>query len=291
MATHPPNAAYISADSKVSFDRYGRKLDSGGRVVWGDRQRAGDAGARPIQRREESQSQAQQGSAAIARNNFPANATGQAQSGPMLEARYIPRSSWDNSPVQPVSGAASAAGGVAARRGNNPNVLAPGGIDTTTGQAYPTARNGGWRGPAASYAFPAGATGQPARSWRGYPADSVDNFNTSMGSGGQVQSYVPPAVDMPYPPTGNSLENFMSGNSQWSPVQPKVNVPGFGQLPASIQMQTGGLNVMPDYANIPARNMPYPPTGASYGNQYIPETYSRQTVPVYDPNQLSWVVP
>lgn len=127
MATHPENAAYVSADGLVSFDRYGRKLDSGGRVVAGDRQRAGDAGGKPIERKQEQQQPAAQNPAA--RYTFPAGATGQP----------VARSAWDKSPIPPAQGAAALSG---AGRGNNPNVLAPGGIDPATGRPYPTALNG-----------------------------------------------------------------------------------------------------------------------------------------------------
>jgi hypothetical protein len=51
---HPGAAVYVARDKKsgaeVSFDAYGRKLDSLGHVVAGDRQRAGDAGAKEIYR-------------------------------------------------------------------------------------------------------------------------------------------------------------------------------------------------------------------------------------------------
>jgi hypothetical protein len=51
---HPANAVYVARDKKsgaeVSFDASGRKLDSLGHVVAGDRQRAGDAGAKEIYR-------------------------------------------------------------------------------------------------------------------------------------------------------------------------------------------------------------------------------------------------
>lgn len=38
MAVHPANAVFVSGDGKVSFNENGRKLDSLGNVVWGDRQ-------------------------------------------------------------------------------------------------------------------------------------------------------------------------------------------------------------------------------------------------------------
>lgn len=44
---HPPNAAFISGDGLVSFDEFGRKLDSQGNVVWGDSQSLRGANAKP----------------------------------------------------------------------------------------------------------------------------------------------------------------------------------------------------------------------------------------------------
>lgn len=67
MATHPANAVFVSGDGKVSFDENGRKLDSLGNVVWGDRQslRGANARVRPeiieaYRKEEEAQRQAAQ---------------------------------------------------------------------------------------------------------------------------------------------------------------------------------------------------------------------------------------
>lgn len=46
MAVHPANAVFVSGDGKVSFNEQGRKLDSLGNVVWGDRQSLRGARAR-----------------------------------------------------------------------------------------------------------------------------------------------------------------------------------------------------------------------------------------------------
>ena len=46
MAVHPANAVFVSGDGKVSFNESGRKLDSLGNVVWGDRQSLRGARAR-----------------------------------------------------------------------------------------------------------------------------------------------------------------------------------------------------------------------------------------------------
>ncbi len=46
MAVHPANAVFVSGDGKVSFNENGRKLDSLGNVVWGDRQSLRGARAR-----------------------------------------------------------------------------------------------------------------------------------------------------------------------------------------------------------------------------------------------------
>ncbi len=241
---HPDNAAYVSADGKVSFDRYGRKLDSIGNVVAGDRQRAGDAGASPIQRREEPKPQPQ------------AAGTSAWTVGPGGPMTPVQRSAWDKSIVQPAVGSASVAGVSGAGRGNNPNVLAPGGIDPATGRPYPTALNG------------------------------------------DLQVSAP------------------SGGSRWR--QPWMGQQGptvTQRAPGEIQMQTGGLNMGQSWrGTTPNANMPYPPTGGTFRNvytpqlytgagqtpqgrvtpvfdNYTPETYTQPSVPVYDPRQLSWLVP
>lgn len=268
MAKHPDNAAYVSADGLVSFDRYGRKLDSIGNVVAGDRQRAGDAGAQPIQRREESRSQQQEGSPVVARYTFPANATGQP----------VQRSTWDNSPISPQAGAAI----VGPRMGNNPNVLAPNGIDEGfLGLPYPTARNGLL---GSQWARPwTGRTQQAqAQSWRGYPADSADNFDTSMGGG----------AAMPQAPSRSAAIPMQTGGLDVRPQQMRSYVPPSMETPSIFPNP-------PRYDSYDNMYLPDPWVGAgqqaqgSYlriPNVYQPETYTRP-LDVYDPNQLSWMVP
>ena len=46
----PPGAVYVSEDGLVTFDQYGRKLDSLGNVAWDDTQGAWGANAKPIER-------------------------------------------------------------------------------------------------------------------------------------------------------------------------------------------------------------------------------------------------
>jgi hypothetical protein len=214
---HPDNAAYVSADGLVSFDRYGRKLDSGGNVAWGDYQSAGDAGASPIERKQPQQQQqmstADQWKIVSAR---------------LQQEQAARRSTWDNSvlPDNPTVAAPPIA------RGNNPNVLAPGGIDPSTGQPYPTARNGGvqartsaWRQPWMNAPRPTSAYSPPA------PMPQ------------QAQSYVPPAVDMPQPNAfqqaaafwpGGGLP-FANGNAQqYDPMQQDYSIYPM-QGPTSVQ--------------------------------------------------------
>jgi len=131
---HPENAVYVARDKKsgaeVSFDVWGRKLDSNGNVVHGDRQRAGDAGARiavkPQQQAPEQKQYTDGGYGSKLTNML---SPGRAQQ-PAVEPQ---RSTWDNS-IIPNQGP---------RMGNNPNTLAPGGVDNSfLGLPYPTARNG-----------------------------------------------------------------------------------------------------------------------------------------------------
>ena len=57
----PPGAVYVSEDGLVTFDQYGRKLDSLGNVAWDDTQGAWGANAKPIERPQmQQQPQAQQ---------------------------------------------------------------------------------------------------------------------------------------------------------------------------------------------------------------------------------------
>jgi hypothetical protein len=134
---HPQEAVYVARDKKsgaeVSFDQWGRKLDSLGHVVAGDRQRAGDAGAKEIYR------------PPVVEKGPPP----QPKNGYEIGAGITPnRSGWDNSllpkgpPPQPNPGYEIGAGIRPNLRGNNPNVLRPGGVDPATGQKMPTAFNG-----------------------------------------------------------------------------------------------------------------------------------------------------
>lgn len=234
---HPGNAAYVSADGKVSFDRYGRKLDSNGNVVAGDRQRAGDAGGKPIERREEPKPQPAGPPAQSAGYTFPQNATGQPA-----------RSAWDKSPVAPAAGAAAS---TVSLRGSNPNVLAPGGIDPATGRPYPTALNGGISAPSSGSRW--------RQSWMGQQAPTVAPGNIQMQTGGlnvgQSWRGTTPNANMPYPPTGGTFRNVYT---------PQLYT-GAGQTPRG--------QVTPVFDN------------------YTPETYTQPSVPVYDPNKLSWFVP
>jgi hypothetical protein len=212
---HPDAAVYVARDKKsgaeVSFDQWGRKLDSLGHVVAGDRQRAGDAGAKEIYR--------------------PPAPAPEFKSDAKIGATMT-RSPWDRSPMgpppQPSPGYEIGAGIRPAPRGNNPNVLAPGGVDPATGQAFPTAFNGMLTPEMGPQSGPA------PQQWR-------------------------PSWDI------RPLENFMSGNSPYSPVAPKVNIPGFGQLPASaadIPMQTDGLEPMlniPGFGQLPQDSAQYAP--------------------------------
>lgn len=233
---HPDNAVYVAKDKKsgaeVSFDQWGRKLDSVGNVVAGDRQRAGDAGAKPREQRQE-QPKGPPAQPTAASYTFPANATG----------LPVQRSGWDKSIVQPAVGAASAAGVSGAQRGNNPNTLAPGGIDNSfLGLPYPTASNGllgsAW-----------------AKPWRGGQQQSAP-ANIQMQTGG-----------LNVAPTSGAAD-FMAGNNPYSPVQPKVNAPGFGQLPSSIPMQTDSLG---SYA------LPQPAQGPVF------DPYQNANMPITDP--------
>lgn len=187
MAQHPNNAAYVSADGKVSFDRYGRKLDSIGNVVAGDRQRAGDAGASPIQRKEE-QPKGPPAQPTAARYTFPANATG----------LPVARSAWDKSIVQPAVGAASAAGVTGAAQGDmSLPIRRSQRIDNTF------AAQAGWRAPS-RWEVP----GSPYdRTNTGGPIPGEIQMQTDGLNMGQSWRGTTPNANMPYPPTGGTFRN------------------------------------------------------------------------------------
>ena len=116
---HPANAAYVSGDGKVSFDQWGRKLDSLGNVAWGDRQTVQGAGGRPIERPQPQQQQ------------------------PAQQQGYNPLSGGSaNTGVPARTGSAMApAPAPAGQRPIPPGVLAPGGIDPATGRKVQTYYN------------------------------------------------------------------------------------------------------------------------------------------------------
>lgn len=207
---HPDNATYVARDKKsgaeVSFDSWGRKLDSLGNVVHGDRQRAGDAGAKTIYRPPpppQPQPEAKP----------QAKLTGLLSPGRGTTTPY--RRDWDRALV--------------------PDGPAGAGMGTVGSSAtgYNPYRNKSF--PPTQPPSMADITGSSNRLGS---ADNTVPVGTPGGGGdfgGWRNDWMP------------ALEDFMMGNNPYSPVQPKVNIPGFGQLPASvvpatIPMQTEGLN-------------------------------------------------
>ncbi len=228
---HPDNAAYVSADGKVSFDRYGRKLDSLGNLA-GSRQRAGDAGASPIERREEKKEEK-----TLHLSDLKPAASPRALA---IAARGQQRRAWDNAPV---STPEPTAGGPVARRGNNPNVLAPGGIDPETGKPYPTARNGGlsvdvqqprsaWRQPWMRPQAPLSVVPQTQSRPVGRIPFEVEGLNTSqpgdMGAAFRdfVSGWIPP---LQAPAVGDYYPGQSVGRGRWddtvNPAPPPVIQP------------------------------------------------------------------
>jgi hypothetical protein len=236
---HPGNAVYVARDKKsgaeVSFNEFGQKLDSLGNVVAGDRQRAKDAGAKRIQRPEPELHLS---------DLKPAPSKGPP---PKLVSMQGPvpnsdRSPWDKSPL-------------ASEYGNGVAPSAPGGYNPYKNRSFP-------------------ASMPPSM------ADITGSNNRLNGASSTTDTSVPtPPIGPQSRPQGwrpawdiKPLEDFVAGRSEWSPVAPKVNIPGFGQLPASaeqfvpptpapsIPFQTDGLNVMPPQGN----GMMYDPYGGNY---------------------------
>lgn len=240
---HPDAAVYVARDKKsgaeVSFDVWGRKLDSNGNVVHGDRQRAGDAGARiavkPQQQAPEQKQYTDGGYGSKLTNML---SPGRAQQ-PAVEPQ---RSTWDNS-IIPNQGP---------RMGNNPNTLAPGGVDNSfLGLPYPTARNGL-------------VGSQWAKPWTGPQQQQQAPMSVAP-----QQAAGPSYNPLPTNSWRPGAEQFMAGNNQYSPVQPKVNIPGFGQLPAADPVGPQNFNRNLDVSA-------YMPGGAQYGRP----AYQPQDMPI-----------
>jgi hypothetical protein len=243
---HPAEAVYVARDKKsgaeVSFDSWGRKLDSLGHVVAGDRQRAGDAGAKIIYRPEPEQPK---GPPPQPKNGYEIGA-GISPARGRLTSLLSPgsgagarRSSWDNS-VMPDT----------APRSAPPGVLLPGGIDPATGEKVPTAFNG---------MLPRAQSAQPQASQAAPQMGPQIGPQTAPWRSGWQEG----------------LEDFVAGNNPYSPVQPKVNIPGFGQLPQSVvptnepPQQGYGFPEFNPIADVPNyRRRVYEP----YQNAYMPVT-------------------
>lgn len=216
---HPEAAVYVAKDAKsgaeVSFDWAGRKLDSLGHVVWGDRQNARAAGAKVYERPKPEEpvlhlSDLRPAPAPAPPSRLTSMVGG---NGPATQPA---RSSWDNS-ILPEQRATAPGGYNPYRNRSFPPSGPPSMADITNSPNRMHAAN----------SAPAPQPGQPSQ-WR-------------------------PPWDM------GAAEDFMAGRNPYSPVQPKVNIPGVGQLPASIQMQTEGLNVAPMGLPEPARGPVYEP--------------------------------
>lgn len=138
---HPDNAEYVSGDGLVSFDMYGRKLDSNGNVAWGDRQTVSGAGGRRLER------------------SAPPPP-------PPVKVVYDPLASANTGLPSQFSPPARATSTPAAA----PGTLLTGGIDPATGLPVPTFSNGGLRPPPPNstvYARPTSAAVAPPQQPRG----------------------------------------------------------------------------------------------------------------------------
>jgi hypothetical protein len=212
---HPENAFYVARDKKsgaeVSFDSWGRKLDSLGHVVAGDRQRAGDAGAKAI-RREAPQQQ----DVSKVFEGAPVKLTSLLTRGTPGPTR---RSSWDNS-VLPNQGQATA---------RSTGALLPGGIDPATGLKAETAYN-----PYRNRSFP-----QSVAPW-------LEAGAGAQQAGPEVQANAwseENRVRMPWESFQGKYESPVTRESMTA-------VPGVGMLPNSALPQTQGWAQRPN-ANMP----------------------------------------
>jgi hypothetical protein len=200
---HPQEAVYVARDKKsgaeVSFDQWGRKLDSLGHVVAGDRQRAGDAGAKAIYRPPVEQ----KGPPPQPKNGYTIGAG--------ITPAPTQRSSWDNSVLPSTTPAAPST------RSVPPGVLAPGGVDPATGQKVPTAFNGML--PSTPQAAPQqGPQSGPAPqqwkpSWDIRPLQDFMSGLIPMDIGG---------LSMPQiPPPGNNFGEYVPEGGIYDPQGPR----------------------------------------------------------------------
>jgi hypothetical protein len=299
---HPENAEFVARDrrsgAEVSFDQWGRKLDSLGHVVAGDRQRAWDAEAKRIARPAppvEREFVEKPGLGAKLTNLLA----------PGVSRGATRRSSWDNS-VLP----------------EQPERLLPGGVDPRTGlkveTAYNPYRNKGYPQSRPPGLYPEGTeesapawdrvqgpmTREQARMpWESFAGTyespiTREPMQVIPGFGMLPESAMPqpkrwaetPNANMPYPPTGDSRAHIPPQPGEGMMYDPyggnyngdiipsstrrssgyegerMVPVPGFGMLPESVvraqeQMGRPESEWAPLYNNLPERNVPVPGFG------------------------------
>jgi hypothetical protein len=142
---HPSEAVYVARDKKsgaeVSFDQWGRKLDSLGHVVAGDRQRAGDAGAKEIYR------------PPVEQKGPPPQPNPGYTIGAGITPAPTQRSSWDNSVLPGTSGGATRSSYDVPERGalNNNWLFGAGKLKGAGGWEDGGTPNQPWRSPSQQY--------------------------------------------------------------------------------------------------------------------------------------------
>jgi hypothetical protein len=244
---HPDNAVYVARDKKsgaeVSFDASGRKLDSLGHVVAGDRQRAGDAGAKEIYR-----------PPAPAPEFKSSPSVGATMTRGGTGAGGSARSGWDNS----ILPGASAGSYDVPQRG-----AANFGDEHFGWDRWPATR--GWEsGGNQQRRLRTGQAGTPVAPQMGPQEETA--WRTGWGAQNEVR--------MPW-------ESF--AGEYVSPItrEPMEAIPGYGMVPtANIPMQTGGLAMPQIYdPQGPRRDMPVEDTYQGYvpqGGMYDPQGRRRR---------------
>ena len=221
---HPANAAYVSGDGKVSFDQWGRKLDSLGNVAWGDRQSVSGAGGRPIERPQQQQQQ------------------------PAQQQGYNPLSGGSaNTGVPARTGSAMAPSPAQAR----PTTLLPGGIDPATGQKVATYYNGGLSFPGDDY-FMRNPQAQPQpQAWRPPPPNSTAYPQAAVAprptqpAPMQMQPWRPLPGDMVLPTQQYTYQNPFAYQNPGLPFASGPNPNAFDPMPATnqqMQMRPPSIN-------------------------------------------------
>lgn len=234
---HPDNAVYVSGDGLVSFDQYGRKLDSLGNVARGDYQTVSGAGGRRIERQEAPPPP------------------------PPVRVVYDPLASANTglpSQFTPPQ-----------RQTSTPATLLPGGVDPATGRKVQTYYNTVMAPPGDDY-FMRNPQPQPAQQWRPPPPGSTAYAQPGQ-PGRPAQAWRPQSVD-PVLPTQRytysdpfAYSDPLGGARSYGPYNPLAGQPS--GMPFRDPMSGGPM------PQRPSGHQAEPPFALPFANGFNPSVY------------------